>query len=162
MDFSRNKIFKSLKIIQLSLLLGIVIFSSKTSTAEDYEVWTFTGVGTSFKNMDLSLHSANFFAQEGVYFLNHTQLSLDFLSKKSFSVGLGYKQEYVKFPDYWRTEYRPMLHLYYTKMLGFIELRDRSRWEFRFVEGELIHRYRNQIQFSYKKFKRIIPYLVKP
>lgn len=159
MNFDRIQIFKFLKIVQLFLLVGIVVFSSKQLKAEEFEVWTFAGAETSYKKMEFAVQSANFFRTEGDYFLNHTQVSLDFHSKRSLNFGIGYKQEYVKFPGKWRKEYRPMLHLYYSKSWGFINFRDRSRWEFRLIDGQLTNRYRNHIQFSYSRFKAITPYL---
>ena len=50
-----------------------------------------------------------------------------------------------------------MLHLYYEKNWGDFNFRDRNRWEFRFIEGKLINRYRNQVQLMYKKFKVFSP-----
>lgn len=135
-----------------------MIFSHNFSKAADFENWTFVGGETKIRNIELSFHSANFFRNGTDYFLNHTQLNLDFPSKSNFSFGIGYKQEYVDFIGKWRKEYRPMLHLYYSKSWGNFEFGDRSRWEFRFIEGELINRYRNQLQFSYIKFKKITPY----
>ncbi|NOR74216.1 MAG: DUF2490 domain-containing protein [Draconibacterium sp.] len=149
----------SKRLLQLALLFVALFCSTVSARASEFENWTFIGVNTEWKKMEFSVSSANFFIQGGGYFLNHTQLSLDFPSKNSFSLGVGYKQEYVKFPLKWRTEYRPMLHLYYTKIWGHFEFRDRSRWEFRFMDGELIHRYRNQIQLSFNKFNVITPYL---
>lgn len=109
--------------------------------------------------MDFSFHSANFFRNGNDYFLNHTQLTLDFPSEKSISFGVGYKQEYVEFSTRWRPEYRPMLHLYYKKRWGNFSFRDRSRWEFRFMDGELINRYRNQLQLTFNKFEVFTPYV---
>ena len=145
----------------LSIIFVILIFRSYSSKATDFENWTFVGGATKIGNMHFFFHSANFFRQGSDYFLNHTQMTLDFPSKSNFSFGIGYKQEYVEFEgrSNWRAEYRPMLHLYYTKEWGFLELRDRSRWEFRFIDGELINRYRNQVQLAFTKFKRITPYL---
>lgn len=155
--FKINKISK--RLFQLTLLFIALFNSTNSVRASEFENWTFIGINSEWKKMEFSVHSANFFMQDGGYFLNHTQLSLDFLSKNSFSIGIGYKQEYVKFPLRWRSEYRPMLHLYYTKIWGHFEFRDRSRWEFRFMDGELIHRYRNQIQLSFNKFNAIAPYI---
>lgn len=109
--------------------------------------------------MDFLFHSANFLRDGNDYFLNHTQLTLDFSTKRDLSFGIGYKQEYVQFPTKWRAEYRPMLHLYYTKKWGNFAFRDRSRWEFRIIDGELIHRYRNQLQLMFKKFDKFSPYI---
>lgn len=141
------------------LILGGLIFLGKSTKAIEFENWTFIGGQTKIRNMNFQFHSANFFRDGSDYFLNHTQLSLDFPSKKSISFGIGYKQEYVEFPDRWRSEYRPMLHLYYNKNWGNFNFKDRSRWEFRFIDGELINRYRNQLQFSFRKYKRFTPYL---
>ena len=131
----------------------------KKSNAEDFEIWTFVGAGTEWKSMEFGLSNANFFVPENGHFLNFTQLSLDFVSKNSFSFGAAYKQEYVKFPQYTRAEYRPMLHLFYTKEFGAFEFRDRNRWEFRIIDGELVNRYRNQLQLAYLKLKAFTPYL---
>ena len=141
------------------LIIGVFIFFTGKSNAADFENWTFVGGQTKIKNMDFFFHSANFLREGNHYFLNHTQLSLDFPSQKAISFGIGYKQEYVDFPTRWRAEYRPMLHLYYSKEKGNFAFRDRSRWEFRVIDGELINRYRNQVQLMFKKFDKFSPYI---
>ena len=142
------------------LLSGMLVFLSVQSRAGKTEVenWTFLGGETAIGKLGFSFHNANFFSHQNGYFLNHTQLSLDFPSKSNFYLGIGYKQEYVQFPTYWRAEYRPMLHLYYKKQWGNLNFRDRSRWEFRFMDGQLINRYRNQVQLAFTKFENIKPY----
>ena len=142
-----------------SVFIGVLIFFAGASHAADFETWTFVGGQTKIRNMSFFFHSANFFRDGSDFFLNHTQLTLDFPSLKSVSFGVGYKQEYVEFPAHWRAEYRPMLHLYYNKSFGNFSFRDRSRWEFRFFDGELVNRYRNQLQLTYKKFKVVNPYI---
>ena len=124
------------------------------------ENWTFLGGITHLGKTELSFHSANFFRHRiDGYFLNHTQISLHFPSKSNWSAGIAYKQEYVKFPDRWRTEYRPMLHLFYKINVRYLNISDRSRWEFRIMDGGLINRYRNQIQLAYTKSKKLTPYI---
>jgi hypothetical protein len=153
--------YKLKKLFSLILILGLLANTSFKANAGDtnIESWTFIGAHTMLRKMDFSIHSANFFSYSGAgYFLNHTQISLNFPSKSSFYFGVAYKQEYVKSPNHWRTEYRPMLHLFYEKQWGHIKFRDRNRWEFRFIEGEFINRYRNQLQFSLTKFEKITPY----
>ena len=143
------------------IVLGIGFSSSIELFARDTQVenWTFFGAVTALGNTELYFHTANFFGHSNVgYFLNHTQISLNFPSKSNWSVGLGYKQEYVEFPNRWRAEYRPMLHLFYEKNLGTLNFRDRSRWEFRFMDGELINRYRNQLQLAFTKWEKVTPY----
>lgn len=148
------------KISQLILLAGLIFFDSSTLKAEDFEVWTFVGAGTEWKNVEFSLTSANFFdTGDRGRFLHFTQISFDFASKSNFNLGFAYKQEYVKILNQTRTEYRPMLHLFYTKEWGAFELRDRNRWEFRIIDGKLINRYRNQLQLSFTRFNGIIPYV---
>ena len=154
MHFCRVNIIKLVRFLLIIFFSGVFILTAHHYHADEFEVWTFAGAETGLKRMELSFHNANFFAEQGGYFLNHTQISLDFLSKRSINFGIGYKQEYVKFPEYWRTEYRPMLHMYYTKMIGSFEFRDRSRWEFRFMDGELINRYRNQD--TWKVWRRFV------
>jgi len=149
---------KLIKLKFLSIVFCILIFSFSSLRASDFENWTFIGGQTKIGEMNFYFHSANFFRGGNDYFLNHTQLTLDFPSERSISFGVGYKQEYVEFPNHWRAEYRPMLLLYYKKSWGNIDFRDRNRWEFRFIDGELINRYRNQLQFSYTKFKTFTPY----
>ncbi|MEN8117899.1 MAG: DUF2490 domain-containing protein [Bacteroidota bacterium] len=148
---------------QKSLFLSVVLMLLfiPYSKANDFELWTFVGGETKIKDMDLSFHNANFFGHNFGWFLNHTQISLDFPSSKKFSLGVGYKQEYVDFPirDNWRREYRPMIHLYYKKIWGHFSFRDRNRWEFRFMDGEFINRYRNQLQLSYDRFRNVSPYI---
>lgn len=146
------------KIIFVFLIVGFLFVSGKSVKAIEFENWTFLGGQTKIGKMNFQFHSANFFRFGNDYFLNHTQLSLDFPSKKSISFGIGYKQEYVELTDRWRAEYRPMLDLYYNKSRGNLNFQDRSRWEFRFMDGDFINRYRNQLQFSYIKFNRFTPY----
>ena len=140
------------------VIIIVLSFGFNYSKAADFEIWTFVGGQTKIRNVNFSFHSANFFRKGSDYFLNHTQLSLDFLSMKNVSFGIGYKQEYVDFTSRWRAEYRPMLHLYYNKNFRNLSFRDRSRWEFRFIDGDLIHRYRNQMQLTITKFDKITPY----
>jgi hypothetical protein len=151
--------YKLIKPKLFSFILGFLILSGGALHAADFETWTFVGGQTKIKNMNFFFHSANFFRDGSNYFLNHTQLTLDFPSQKSIGFGVGYKQEYVEFSTGWRAEYRPMLHLYYNKSWGNFSFRDRSRWEFRFYDGELINRYRNQVQLMYKKFNVFSPYV---
>src|SRR5210317_470521 len=129
-----HQIKKLLHLTIVSLLL--FVFSSP---AEEVESWTFVGAETKIRNMELSFHSANFFGHGFGWFLNHTQISLDFPSKSNFYFGIGYKQEYVdvQIKEKWRAEYRPMLHLFYEKKWGNFYFRDRNRWEFRILNGEL-------------------------
>lgn len=148
-----------IKLKLFSAAVGILILLGQCPKAADFENRTFVGGQTKIRNMDVFFHSANFFKNGSDYFLNHTQLTLGFPSEKNINFGMGYKQEYVKFPARWRTEYRLMLHMYYNKKLGNFNFRDRNRWEFRMIDGELINRYRNQLQLSYKKFRTFTPYL---
>ena len=151
------------KLIRIVILFvtGILILNPAFAAKHESEVetWTFVGGNTKFYDFNFFFHSANFFRGNEGYFLNHTQLTLDYLTGKSIYFGIGYKQEYVKFPNYWRAEYRPMLHLYFEKKIGSFIFRDRSRWEFRIIEKELINRYRNQLQFQYKEFHKFTPYI---
>ena len=151
------------KLSQLLILVVCILSVPEISQASDTDVenWTFLGGNTMIGKMEFSFHNANFFRHGGDgYFLNHTQLSLDFPSKSSWYFGVGYKQEYLEIPGLpkWRSEYRPMLHLYYEKNWGHFNFRDRSRWEFRFMDGELINRYRNQVQLAFTKFDKVTPY----
>lgn len=148
-----------IKLSFVSVVFVFCLFSTKSVNAGDFENWTFVGGQTKIKNSNLFFHSANFFRYGNDYFLNHTQITLDFPSKRNVSFGIGYKQEYVDFVDFWRAEYRPMLHLYYKKDWGNFSFRDRSRWEFRFYDGDFINRYRNQVQLSFQKFNGIKPYV---
>lgn len=150
--------FKRLTI--LPIFFVILMFKSYSSKAANFENWTFIGAETNIGQMEFAFHSANFFSEGSNYFLNHTQLSLDFPSKSNFYFGIGYKQEYVEFlgRSDWRREYRPIFHLFYEKNWGYLNFRDRNRWEFRFMDDELINRYRNQVQLAFTKFKRITPY----
>ena len=150
-----------LKTFPLIIVIAFLSIAKNSTSATDFENWTFIGGFTKIKNMEFSFHSANFFNGGSNYFLNHTQMTLEFPSKGNIYFGIGYKQEYVELEgrDNWRSEYRPMLHLFYEKDWGYLNFRDRSRWEFRFMDGEFINRYRNQVQFAYTKFKKIIPYL---
>lgn len=150
-----KKIKTSVFLIAITFLF---LFPAKRITATDFEIWTFVGGNTSFSDYIFSFHSANFFRHEEGYFLNHTQLTLDYITGKTIYFGIGYKQEYVKFPNYWRAEYRPMLHLYFEKEFGNFVFRDRSRWEFRIINNELFNRYRNQLQLQYRKFNKFAPY----
>lgn len=95
----------------LIVFAGILIFSGKTIKAIEFENWTFIGGQTKIKNMNFQFLSANFFREGADYYLNHTQVTLDFHSKSNISFGIGYKQEYVEMTDSWRAEYRPMLNM---------------------------------------------------
>ena len=144
------------------LVIGLVLRLTVNLSAKNFDVenWTFVGGETTIGKTMLSFHNANFFRHDEVgYFLNHTQIALEFPLLSNWNFGVGYKQEYVKFPTRWRAEYRPMLELFYMKKWKNLSFRDRSRWEFRIMDGEFVNRYRNQIQFAYTRFEKITPYL---
>jgi hypothetical protein len=153
----KKYLYKTRSII-LFLLLGLFV-GANTEQAEDLEIWTFVGAETQWKNVEFSLTNANFFATEGGWFLNFTQVGFDFISERAISFGVAYKQEYVQFPNVMRTEYRPMLHGYYTKELGNFELSDRNRLEFRIIDGKMFNRYRNRIQLEYNVRDKLFPYV---
>ncbi len=140
------------------VIIILLSFGFNVSKAADFEIWTFVGCQAKLKPVNISFHSANFFRDGSGYYLNHTQLTIDFVSKRNVSFGIGYKQEYVDFTSHWRAESRPMLHLYYNKSFKNFSFRDRNRWEFRFIDGDLIHRYRNQMQLAITRFDKITPY----
>lgn len=148
--------FKSF--VLASVLLTFLFVGQNKLQANNLEIWTFVGAQTEWKKVEFSLQNANFFRGEGGWFLDFTQASFDFKTNKSIKLGIAYKQEYVKILDIRRVEYRPMLHLYYSKKMGDFQLRDRNRFEFRFFETGLVNRYRNQIMLTYKKFEKIVPY----
>lgn len=143
----------------LFLTTGLSLSGIQTSKAQDIEFWTFVGATTKWNNTEVLFHNANFFLPEGGHFLNHTQLMVNFPSKSHFSLGVGYKQEYVEFPDGVRAEYRPMLHGYYNNRWGSFEFLSRNRLGLRFMDGDLINRYRNKLQLSYTQFKGFTPFL---
>lgn len=160
---STNNLFSFSSKIHILAIIGGIVFifflHPKSTIAGDFDVRTFTGAQTKIKNIDLFLHSANFFRAKDNWFLNHTQISLYFPSKNHFNLGVGYKQEYVEFSEKWRKEYRPFVQLYYTKQFGDFEFRDRNMWEFRILEGQLINRYRNQLQLGFRRINHLLPYL---
>lgn len=154
--------FKNMQnILRFCFILVLNIFLWPGARAGNLETWTFIGGSTHIRNTRLKFQSANFFRNGADYFLNHSEVTLDFAGRHPWFYGIGYKQEYVEIPGVkkWRAEYRPMLHLYYQKSFGNWVFRDRNRWEFRIMNGELTNRYRNQAQFTYNKFSRIHPYL---
>jgi hypothetical protein len=128
------------------------------ANAREFETWTSIGAETEFRNIVFSLENANFFLANGDWYLNFSQFTFNFPLEHNFRFGLGYKQEYVKTPEKLRTEYRPMVQLFYIKTVGAWNFCNRNRWEFRCMEGDLINRYRNQLRISYLKLKKIAPY----
>lgn len=150
--------FKS-KFIKLTLFFGIILFSNRTSKAEEFEIWTFVGAGTQCKNIGVSLSNARFFVPESGWFLNFTQVSFDLVSNKSINFGIAYKQEYVKNQETIRTGYRPIIHAYYKKVWANFEFQDRNRLEFLFLKSGLENLYRNRLLLSYNKFAKISPYV---
>ncbi|MBS3772372.1 MAG: DUF2490 domain-containing protein [Bacteroidales bacterium] len=150
--------WRSLLLI-LILLTGFSFSGVQSTKAQDIEYWTFVGASTEWNNMEILFHNANFFLPGAGHFLNHTQLMVNFPSKNNFSLGVGYKQEYVKFSDRVRAEYRPMLHGYYNNTWGSFDFLSRSRLGLRFMDGDLINRYRNKLQVSYNQFKGFSPFL---
>lgn len=151
--------YKLSKFLLSFLITGLSVLSIQTSQAQDFEFWSFVGARTKWKNTEVLFHNANFFMLEGGHFLNHTQLMLNFPSKSHFSLGVGYKQEYVKFPDRVRAEYRPMLHGYYNNSWGAFDFLSRNRLGLRFMDGDLTNRYRNKLQLSYTQLKGFTPFL---
>jgi hypothetical protein len=146
-----------MKSAPLAFVLIFVVGLSFSLAASDFESWNFIGVETKIKNAELVIHNANFFRHDYGYFLNHTQITYDVFTHKTWFLGLGYKQEYVKFPQRWRKEYRPFFRLFYQKQAGNWHFIDKSQYELRFIDGELIHRYRNQIIVLFKKYKGVTP-----
>ncbi len=142
------------------ILVIIVGFNQKSFAAEPHQLRTSINLQKDFEKLKLTLNNANFFDLKGNWFLYHAELLIDFKSEKSISFGLGYKQEYVKLPDRIRVEYRPKLNMYYNTKWGFVKFRDRNRLEARFIDGENINRYRNQLLFSYDKFTKVKPYFL--
>lgn len=155
-SFKRH-LYKTVSVI-VFILLGLFA-KANTEQAEDIEVWTFVGVNTEWKKVEFSIAYANFFKPEQGRFLYFTQVGFDFISEKAISFGVAYKQEYVELEGFKRTEYRPMLHGYYTKQFGNFELSDRNRLEFRIIDGEMFNRYRNRIQLEYNVRDKLIPYV---
>lgn len=150
-------LFKS-GIVILFLLLGLFA-EANTEHADDIEIWTLVGAQTQWKNVEFSLINANFFTTDGGWFLNFTQIGFDFITEKAISFGVAYKQQYVQFPNLIRTEYRPILHGYYTKQIGGFELSDRNRLEFRIIEGKMFNCYRNRIRMEYNVRDKFTPYV---
>lgn len=157
MPLKFHLISRNLKCILLTFLL-VFSWGLKGTAIEKWESWTFIGIDTKIKNSELSIHNANFFHTDYGWFLNHTQITYDFFTHKKWFIGLGYKQEYVQFSEKWRKEYRPFFRLFYQKKFTNWEIEDRSQYEMRFIEGELINRFRNQISVAYTKSDKIIPF----
>ena len=150
-----KKIKTSVFLIAITFLF---LFPAKRITATDFEIWTFVGGKAKWNNQQLFFHNANFFKKEIGWFLNHTQVTYDIGTDKSFFAGIGYKQEYVNFSTRWRKEYRPFLRLFYQKEWENWKLLDKNQWEFRFMDKDLINRYRNQIILLYTKPQKFTPY----
>lgn len=148
-------ITKSIFLIAITFLF---LFPEKRLTAADFESWTFAGGKVKWNNQQLFFHNANFFKKEIGWFLNHVQVTYDIGTDKSFFAGIGYKQEYVNFSTRWRSEYRPFLRLFYQKEWKNWKFLDKNQWEFRFMDKDLINRYRNQIILLYTKPQNFTPY----
>ncbi len=151
--------YSAQRFIRLNILLLLLLAGNAKLYANSFEIWTFVGAGTEWENMSFYLGSANFFYAGGGWFLNHTQVSFNFATKKAVSYGLAYKQEYVKILKKTRKEYRPMLHLYYSKCFGHFEFKDRNRMEFRIFNSGTICRYRKRLSLHYTKINFIKPYV---
>lgn len=147
------------RIILVPFIVAILSVSSSKLYGNNFEIWTFVGAHTEWKKVEFTLQNANFFRTDGGWFLDFTQASFDFKTKRGINFGIAYKQEYIKILGFRRVEYRPMLHLYYSKIWGDFTLLDRNRLEFRFFETGMVNRYRNQIKLKYHKFEKIIPYV---
>lgn len=151
-----------MKITTTSIILFAItflfLFPAKRMAAADFEYWSFAGGKAKWNNQQLFFHNANFFKKEIGWFLNHTQVTYDIGTDKSFFAGVGYKQEYVNFSTRWRKEYRPFLRLFYQKEWENWKMLDKNQWEFRFMDKDLINRYRNQIIFLYTKPQKLTPY----
>ena len=150
----KNKIKHYLFSLGIILLFQFHLFGSDN----EMESWTFVGGNIERNNQQISFHNANFFKQEIGWFLNHTQVTYDLGTDKSIFAGIGYKQEYVDFSTNWRREYRPFLRLFFQKEWKNWQLLDKNQWEFRFIDKDLINRYRNQIILLYEKQEKITPY----
>ena len=140
------------------ILFTINFFHIIPTNAKKFETWTSIGAETEFRNIALTLENSNYFSPSGEWYLNFSQFTFDFPLNHNLRFGLGYKQEYEKTSEKYHAEYRPMVHLLYLKTGNTWEFSDRNRWEFRCMDGNLINRYRNRVQISYIKLKRIAPY----
>jgi hypothetical protein len=88
------------KHILFTLFLVLSFAFSKEVSAEKlrFEYKTFVGGQTTIGDGRLFFHNANFFRAKEGYFLNHTQLTYQFLKINKIDFWAGYKQEYVDFP----------------------------------------------------------------
>lgn len=143
---------------KLRIMILLLLFCSNETKAQD-ELWTIVGVKKTSKKVDWLLLNMNFFHPDGSWFQNNTRFVLDFKSNTNIKWGLGYQQEYVKFPERTRVEYRPMLFLYYKKQFGFFDLQDMSTMEFRLIDSNLMNRYRNEMALHYTKFTGFSPFV---
>ena len=136
------------------------MFVGRNSKAADFENWTFVGGETKWKNTELSFHNANFFRSQQSWFLNHTQVTVDFATHRKFFLGLGYKQEYVDFEERWRREYRPFIRGFYRNEFSLFQFINKNQWEWRFMDGDIIQRYRNMVMLRYQRMKRVTPFVM--
>lgn len=114
-----------------NVMVGILIFqvgclAKSTAINEQKEVWTDVGVYTTWKQLNLSLYTGNYFMADGGWYLINGVVQVTRPLSGPFSMGLGFKEEHYQWNGNWYQEHRPMANLLMTKQWGKLALRNRN------------------------------------
>ena len=141
-------------------LAAIISINLPFLRAQQPELRSILGFQTEWKGMDLGLFNMNFFSSEEKWFQNNTRLTADFKSNNNFRFGLGYQYEYLELKNRIQHENRPMLFLHYLKKWDNWDLGSLSTMEFRFIDGILQNRYKNELGFHFTQWDIAQPFIL--
>ena len=128
--------------------------------AQSFEAREAIGIQSRWKGMQFTLINNNAFESDATWLRDITRFTWLFSTQKTINFGVGFQYLYSKIEEGTSRENRPLLFLRYQKDLGVFQLRDFNTMEFRFLEGEHIKRYRNQLDLRLRKFERIQPFVM--
>lgn len=147
------------KIFLLILFLMAIFIRTGNLYASDFDIWTIIGANKKMEKMDFSIRNVNYFKIDAGWYINFTEVEYNYKTLKEIKFGVAYRHEFIKVFDGFKKEYRPVLHLYYSKQFGEFQLVDRNRMEFRIFQTGSYTRYRNQFQLNYNTFEKFSPFL---
>mgnify|MGYP003455803217 FL=1 len=151
-------VYKGITYILFFLLIDFV--NVEYIVGQETDMRFVIGAQAEWKRMDIGLYNMNFFTVDGIWFQNNTRFAVDFKSNNNFRFGTGYQYEYKELGEKIQRENRVMLFLHYLKKWNNWELKDLSTMEFRFINGALYNRYRNQLGLYYTHWHIAHPFIL--
>ncbi len=160
MKENRPYMFLNRVYVNTFFLPTIVFINMACLRAQQPQLRSIMGIQAEWKGMDLGLLNMNFFSSEGNWFQNNTRLTADFKSNNNFRFGMGYQYEYVELKDRIQHESRPMLFLHFLKRWNNWDLRNLGTMEFRFINGTLRNRFKNEMGFHFTRWNIAQPFIL--